>query len=292
MLSVKVILKVIAIVLFLVGGLFSLPMFAGLFTFDFELLLGGVFLTLPPLLLGLWLWHKCSGKSRQTKVSSNALERTDDASKKSTCIRCDRKRKPWEKFTKYGLCEMCDRAGRDAISHSISTLQNVYDMFYGCDIIEFSQVHPDVKDTLLSTLTIIDNLEDMRLTFPFYKSPTEDKRVLFTDLLAQLKNITPSAISVEIEPTYFYERVYVAGCRHCSILGVEPGMDLELVADPENEHDSNAIQVICQGSCIGYVPKKVHQEMVLDFWKRGQTVEAQVDEVEDEDVYMSLAFYR
>lgn len=63
----------------------------------------------------------------------------------------------------------------------------------------------------------------------------------------------------------FEKKFYMAGVRHylgcdgeeCQkSINVEVGDEVKLKMEPENEHDSNAIQVVnCEGKLLGYIPR-------------------------------------
>jgi hypothetical protein len=55
--------------------------------------------------------------------------------------------------------------------------------------------------------------------------------------------------------------VSVAGVRHRPEAPAEPGQTLELLRDPANEHDANAIEVLAAGQVVGFVPRELAAEL-------------------------------
>jgi len=58
---------------------------------------------------------------------------------------------------------------------------------------------------------------------------------------------------------------YIAGVQHHQMNKVldflEEGMELELVPEPENKFDPNAVRIVFDGTMLGYVPKKFSSEV-------------------------------
>jgi HIRAN domain len=55
-----------------------------------------------------------------------------------------------------------------------------------------------------------------------------------------------------------------AGQHHTEALeaaAIEPGDPLELMRDPDNEHDPNAIQVLADGQQLGWVPRELAERL-------------------------------
>jgi hypothetical protein len=58
---------------------------------------------------------------------------------------------------------------------------------------------------------------------------------------------------------------YVAGVKHHSlhkiIFDLKPNDELDLVPEPENTYDSNAIKVLKDNLMLGYVPAKIAKQL-------------------------------
>ena len=61
------------------------------------------------------------------------------------------------------------------------------------------------------------------------------------------------------------KRFFVAGVQHHDlntvINAIEEGDGLDLVPEPTNKFDTNAIKIMYEGTMIGYVPKKFSAEV-------------------------------
>lgn len=82
---------------------------------------------------------------------------------------------------------------------------------------------------------------------------------------------------------YSYE-LNVAGVtkagRQKTVRDLFPGLDLELVREPDNPHDENAVAVYCEGDQVGYVPEG-KARMVADYLDHEKPVEAHVISVDE-----------
>ena len=68
------------------------------------------------------------------------------------------------------------------------------------------------------------------------------------------------------------------GDRQLAILALRPGQTLELVREPRNRHDKNAVAIYASGKQLGYVPA-FKAEMTARYLDQGRTVDARVVEV-------------
>lgn len=100
------------------------------------------------------------------------------------------------------------------------------------------------------------------------------------------------------EPVYCYPRVHIAGTRyHEAAADLMVGDELEVIPDPDNEHDPDAVGVYRadDGELVGFIHRDSrHKQMVLDYYPRDDWyIEAEVsDVVDDSKIYMELRFYR
>lgn len=65
------------------------------------------------------------------------------------------------------------------------------------------------------------------------------------------------------------------GDRQMAIMLLDVGQPLDLVREPRNRHDPNAVAVYADGEKLGYVPA-FKAEMTAGFLDKGRTVEARV----------------
>lgn len=68
------------------------------------------------------------------------------------------------------------------------------------------------------------------------------------------------------------------GDRQMAIASLQPGQTLDLVREPHNRHDKNAVAVCAGGKQLGYVPA-FKAEMTARYLDQGRTVEARVVEI-------------
>lgn len=63
-------------------------------------------------------------------------------------------------------------------------------------------------------------------------------------------------------PVYALDEFYVAGFRYHEgprlVSRLAPGEMLELVAEPDNPHDPNAVRISWRGAKLGYVPRAIN----------------------------------
>lgn len=66
--------------------------------------------------------------------------------------------------------------------------------------------------------------------------------------------------SPETKPTELLASFFVAGVQFHELRNVasqiKDGMNLQLVAEPTNKYDSNAVRIEFENTMLGYVPKK------------------------------------
>ncbi len=65
---------------------------------------------------------------------------------------------------------------------------------------------------------------------------------------------------------------------------------VDVVPEPSNPYDSNAISFVFHGNVIGYLNKGTLQDMTHDFLNRGDLVKAQVQKIEGCKIYLKLFF--
>jgi hypothetical protein len=95
----------------------------------------------------------------------------------------------------------------------------------------------------------------------------------------------------DFEMTYNYHGLNIAGSQHYDVSYVKHGKSVEFKAEPENEHDPNAIAVMFNRQKIGYVPKNRLQKMMHDFIARNDLVQAQISYIGSDGLKMSMDFY-
>lgn len=84
----------------------------------------------------------------------------------------------------------------------------------------------------------------------------------------------PTALTGEVK--YSYDDVRVAGSNYCDTSFVRVGAKIELMAEPKNVHDDQAVVILCAKKKIGYLPKNRLQTMFHTFRKKGGRVEGAV----------------
>lgn len=100
------------------------------------------------------------------------------------------------------------------------------------------------------------------------------------------------------EPVYCYSHVHIAGTRyHEAAADLIVGDELEVIPDPDNEHDPDAVGIYRADNdeLVGFIHRdSLHKQMVLDYYPRDDwRIEAEVsDVVDDSKIYMELRFYR
>lgn len=168
---------------------------------------------------------------------------------------------------------------------------------------------------LLGLLCLITGILMMRRADPPDKSAPEDPKPETTTQESPKPNTSaqdvpkPAAskptVSISVsrsdssdEPVYCYSHVHIAGTRyHEAAADLMVGDELEVIPDPDNEHDPDAVGVYRadDGELVGFVHRdSQHKQMVLDYYPRDDWhIEAEVsDVVDDSKIYMELRFYR
>lgn len=85
------------------------------------------------------------------------------------------------------------------------------------------------------------------------------------------------------------ERIKVAGFQYHSGLSklingeIKPGDRILLLHDPNNKHDENAIAIYHANDMIGFVPKKINEDILARFMSEG-TGFGEIYDVADPDV--------
>jgi len=98
------------------------------------------------------------------------------------------------------------------------------------------------------------------------------------------------------EIAYFYDHMDVAGVkfRDFKIDYNMMGDEIKFVPEPENEYDEKAIKIMWNDTFIGYVHKNFLQGMILDWIKRGDPIQAAINDVdlENQKITFMIALYR
>ena len=108
------------------------------------------------------------------------------------------------------------------------------------------------------------------------------------------ENVNPSPTSNTdgYELKYSYDDVLIAGTKYYNIpKDINIGTSLDLIPEPENKYDSNAIAVFANGEKIGHVPKNRLQDMIHDFIKRGDILTARISSINEDSIKMAVDFY-
>jgi hypothetical protein len=66
--------------------------------------------------------------------------------------------------------------------------------------------------------------------------------------------------------------------------------DVELVLEPTNSYDPNAVAVIFCGNRIGYLYKGARQDMVHDYYDNGDLVKAQIQSIDGNKITLKIFF--
>lgn len=95
---------------------------------------------------------------------------------------------------------------------------------------------------------------------------------------------------------YDYTSVSVAGVQFAKpeFSSIDVAKKLDLVPEPENEQDKDAISVEYKGIKLGYVPSGHINDMIIDFVKRNEIVVAMARLVDEENnkIEIEVAFYK
>lgn len=95
---------------------------------------------------------------------------------------------------------------------------------------------------------------------------------------------------------YDYTSVSVVGVQYAKpeFSSIDVAKKLDLVPEPENEHDKDAIRVEYKGIKLGYVPSGHMKDMFIDFAKRNELVVAMARLVDEENnkIEIEVAFYK
>ncbi|HEY7658339.1 MAG TPA: HIRAN domain-containing protein [Burkholderiales bacterium] len=100
-----------------------------------------------------------------------------------------------------------------------------------------------------------------------------------TALAAFLFAVASSASAPAAEVVIVVQRSPLAGFRHYHgaevLRDLRPGERLELVREPENPHDPNAVRVEWRGVTLGYVPRRENSAVARQM-DRGTALEARL----------------
>lgn len=69
---------------------------------------------------------------------------------------------------------------------------------------------------------------------------------------------------------------------------IYPDSIAELLPEPSNTYDSNAVAVYCAGMKIGYLKKGKLQEMVIDFYYNCYQIDAVVSRISGKEIYLDI----
>lgn len=86
------------------------------------------------------------------------------------------------------------------------------------------------------------------------------------------------------EPSRRIDAFFIAGFQHWDgalVLGeLKPGMSVDLVAEPENPYDPEAIKLVYQGVRLGYVPASQNSLLsIMAFYGHADIFEARILQV-------------
>ena len=97
-------------------------------------------------------------------------------------------------------------------------------------------------------------------------------------LLAVLALARPAPVLAQ-EVSLLVQRSVLAGYRYYEApalaAAIQPGEDLDLVREPDNPHDANAVRVEWRGRKLGYVPRASNAALAWAM-DSGETVTARV----------------
>lgn len=93
---------------------------------------------------------------------------------------------------------------------------------------------------------------------------------------------------------YHYDNVDVCILKSedPDLSGLCEGDEVDLIQEPENDYDQNAVAVCREGSRFGYLYRGRMQSMVNDYIRRGDNVSASVSSVSDGKVNINIDFSR
>lgn len=95
---------------------------------------------------------------------------------------------------------------------------------------------------------------------------------------------------------YDYTSVSVTGIQYAKpdFSRIDVAKELELVHEPENEHDKDAIRVEYKGIKLGYMPRGNIKDMIIDFSKRNEMIVSMARLVDEENnkIEIEVAFYK
>ena len=96
---------------------------------------------------------------------------------------------------------------------------------------------------------------------------------------------TPKSKPKHERDQYIRKRMIVAGSSYCdsdAIAKLTVGVYFDLVAEPENPYDKNAVALCCRGDKIGYIPRKETLPYVTGL-KLGRVIYGVITDIKDED---------
>ena len=116
------------------------------------------------------------------------------------------------------------------------------------------------------------------------RDPVTLKRLISNPLtLLHLLAIAGSQASLAQEVSLLVQRSSLAGYRYYEAPSLaaafKPGDTLDLVREPDNPHDTNAIRVDWRGRKIGYIPRKDNAALAWAM-DSGEAVTARIARVE------------
>ncbi|QNK41858.1 hypothetical protein [Caproicibacter fermentans] len=123
-------------------------------------------------------------------------------------------------------------------------------------------------------------------------SPIEDKP--YFDKENQHLNVPARYGGNEL--AYHYENVDVAGAKYRNQTVDESllGKEISFLPEPENEHDSSALKIMCGSAMLGYVHKGKIRDMIFDWKKRNNMIFSVVSQIDTENksIKYFIAFYK
>ncbi len=96
---------------------------------------------------------------------------------------------------------------------------------------------------------------------------------------------TPKSVPKGDKDQYIRKRMVIAGsyyCKHETISKLKIGTYFDLIAEPSNPHDKNAVALLYEGEKIGYIPQKDNAPFVISL-KLGRKLYGVITDIIYED---------
>lgn len=128
------------------------------------------------------------------------------------------------------------------------------------------------------------------------KIKQKEKPAINEVVVEKEKSINVSSLIKEGRIAYDFQRVNIAMVKHADPNYSKFGKtdECEFVPEPENEYDKKAIKVMCNKQFLGYIYKGKIQDMIHDWWKKGDPIRATIQTInlEENTISLYVAFYR